>query len=106
MFKGLISLFTSGAIFNPLVMLGIVSGGWCYFNMSPDDIRTLFLRSEFYAVVAIVSTAFVFCFKKRFKDNGNHLDLGTMFLSIVAGIFKFFLSFILVVSFISMLSVF
>ena len=58
MFKGLISLFTSGIIFTPFVLAGIISGAWCYFNLEPDAIKDLFFNNDFY--VAIVSAAIVY----------------------------------------------
>ena len=106
MFKGVISLFTSGLIFSPFVLLGIIAGSWCYFNMQPNEIRNLFLTKEFYAVVFVLAMLFVFIFSKVYDDKGLHLDLSTMFLRVVANVVKFFISFVLVMSFISMISIF
>ena len=46
MLKGIFSLFTSGLIFNPFVLMGVVGGSWCYFTMEPNEIRSLFLKKE------------------------------------------------------------
>ena len=106
MFKGIISLFTSGIIFNPFVFSGIVAGCFCYFNMEPVDIRNLFLKKELYTLVTFLAGVFVFCFSKRYDESGRHLDLWSMSLLIVTNVIKFFMSFVLVMSFISMINIF
>ena len=106
MFKGIISLFTSGVIFSPFVLLGIVCGSWCYFNMEPDEIRNLLLKKEFYAVVIVASTVFVCLFAKVYDNGGRYLDWSAMFWRIVANIIKFFMSFVLIMSFITLISIF
>ena len=64
MIKGLISLFTSGIIFNPLVLLGIISGFWCITNKEPSEIRELFNQNWLYVIVGVVAIAYTFIFAK------------------------------------------
>ena len=106
MFKGIVSLFASGIIFSPFVLFGIITGSWCYFNMEPNEIRNLLLAKEFFALVVVVAVVFVFVFSKRYDNTRRYLDWSAMFWIVVANVFKFFISFILVMSFISMLSIF
>ena len=106
MFKGIISLFTSGVIFSPFVLLGIISGSWCYFNMQPEEIRSLLLKKEIYVIVALASWVFVCLFAKVYDNGGKYIDWSAMFWRIIANIIKFFLSFVLVMSFITMISIF
>ena len=106
MFKGIISLFSSGAIFNPFVLLGIACGSWCYFNMEPEDIRNLFFKNEFYAIVVASAILYVVLFSKIYKTGGRYLDWSAMIMRMVANIVKFFISFVLIMSFISMMSIF
>lgn len=106
MFKGIVSLFRTGLIFSPFVLLGIIGGSWCYFNMEPLEIKNLLLMKHFYAVVLFASIVFVFVFGRVYDDRGNHLDLSAMSWKIIGNIVKFFLSFVLVMSFISMFSIF
>ena len=106
MFKGIVSLFTTGIIFSPFVLLGIITGSVCYFNMEPIEIRNLFLRKEFYIAVVFLASVFVFLFSKRYSYGGRHLDWSAMFLSVIGNVVKFYISFILVMSFISMFSIF
>ena len=106
MLKGIFSLFTSGLIFNPFVLMGVVGGSWCYFTMEPNEIRSLFLKKEFYAIVFIVSVVFVFLFAKVYDNGGRYLDWFSMFVKAVGNVVKFVISFVLVMSFISMISIF
>lgn len=106
MFKGIISLFVSGAVFSPFVLLGIVVGSLCYFNMEPLEIRNLFFKKEFYALIIITAVMFVFVFSKVYDYSGRHLDLSAMFIKVIANVVKFFISFVLIMSFISMISIF
>lgn len=106
MFKGLISLFTSGVIFSPFVLFGIIAGSYCYVNMEAEEIKNLLLRREFYAVVALASAVYVYLFAKVYENGGTFLDWTAMFWRVIANIVKFFLSFVLVMSFIMMVSIF
>ena len=74
MFKGIVSLFTSGVIFSPFVLLGIISGSWCYFNMQPEKIRSLLLKKEIYVIVALASSVFVCLFAKVYDNGGKYID--------------------------------
>lgn len=106
MFKGFISLFTTGIIFNPFVLLGIILGSLCYFNMELNEIRNLFLRKDFFAVVVALASIFVLIFSKRYVYGGKQFDWWAMFLIVVGNVVKFYISFVLVMSFISMFSIF
>ena len=106
MFKGIISLFTSGIIFNPFVLLGIISGSWCYLNMEPNDIRNLFYKEEFYIGIAVLAFFYVTFFSKIYKTGGRYLDWSAMFMRMIANFARFFISFLLVMPFISMISIF
>jgi hypothetical protein len=74
--------------------------------MEPLEIRNLFLMKEFYMAVVVAAVCFVFLFAKSYDDRGIHLDWSVMFWRIVGNIAKFFISFVLVMSFISMISIF
>ena len=96
MFKGIISLFTSGLIFTPFVLGGIIFGAWCYFNLAPENIQNLFLRNEFYAAIVGASVVYVLLFARVYLRGGNALDWMAMLWKMVANILKFLASFLLV----------
>ena len=106
MFKGIISLFTSGLIFTPFVLSGIVIGSWCYFNLRPEDIQGLLLKNEFYAAIVGASVIYVLLFARVYLRGGDALDWTAMLWKMVANVLKFLASFLLVMSFISLMSIF
>lgn len=106
MFKGLISLFTSGIIFTPFVLAGVVFGSWCYLNLEPEDIRSIFLKNNFYVAIVSSSIIYVVLFSKVYKRGGSCLDWAAMIWKMVANVIKFLASSILVMSFISLISIF
>ena len=106
MFKGIISLFTSGLIFNPFVLSGIVLGAWCYTSMSPEEIREIFFKDEYYALVVVASIVYVLSFSRVYNRGGYSLDWGAMIMKMLANVVRFIISFALVMSFISMITIF
>ena len=106
MFRGLIALFTSGVIFNPFVLLGIGCGIWTIINMSPADIRTLFLDYRLYVVVAVVTVLYTFLFAKIYKQGGRYVDWNSTMWLAVWNFVRYFISFVLAMSFVTMISIF
>ncbi len=104
MIKGLISLFTSGAIFNPMILLGIICGIASLMRLSQDEIKALAGDYHFYLLIAFVSFGYVFGFKKEYKDDGDNLNYAAMIFSSLWGIVKFILAYFCSMAFILMLS--
>ena len=104
MFRGLISLFTSGAIFSPLVLLGIISGIYSITHFVPEQIRALAMNWHTYALIVFISFVYVFGFKKIYQEGGVRLDMGAMILAILANTAKFILAFFLSMSFMLLIS--
>ncbi|MBQ8661790.1 MAG: hypothetical protein IJ482_05650 [Alphaproteobacteria bacterium] len=104
MIKGIMALFTSGAILNPMVLSGIVLAVYCMVKLDAEQMRGLFGDYHLYALVTLVSFAYTFVFKKVYKDDGVNLDYASMILSAIGGIAKFVLASVLTVSFVIMLS--
>ncbi|MBE6453282.1 MAG: hypothetical protein E7017_00135 [Alphaproteobacteria bacterium] len=106
MFKGIIALFTSGIIFNPFVMMGIGCGVWAIINLPPEDIRTLFLDCRLYIIVAIVAVIYTFLFAKIYKQGGRYIDWNSTMWLAVWNFVRYFISFVLAMSFVTMISIF
>ena len=100
MFKGLIALFTSGAIFNPLVILGIISGFFAIIKLSPEEIRDLFGDYHFYALIAILSFLYTTVFAKIYKEGGFEVDWGSTLGLVLWNFVKYFIAFVLSMSFV------
>ena len=90
MIKGILSLFTSGAILNPMVLA--------------EQITALFSDYRFYLLGLLIAFVYNFLFKKVYQEGGYNLDTGATLLNVLGSAFKLFLSGILMISFLSMLS--
>jgi len=104
MIKGIISLFTSGIIFNPLILAGIAFGIFCMSTKDAEAIQAVFKDFHLYLLVFIFSTVYVFAFKKVYKDDCDNLNWGVMIFQSVWGVVKFTLAALLTISFIVMFS--
>ena len=104
MIKGILSLFTSGVILNPMVLLGIFIGIFCYVYLTAEQITALFSDYRFYLLGLLIAFVYNFLFKKVYQEGGYNLDTGATLLNVLGSAFKLFLSGILLISFLSMLS--
>ncbi len=104
MIKGIIALFTSGIIFNPMVLLGIIGGITVMARLDEDAIHALLTDYHLYLLAALVSFGYIFVFQKEYKEGGVEINYAAMVFTAIWGIVKFFLAFILSMSFVMMLS--
>ena len=63
-------------------------------------------QNEFYAVIVTSAIFYVICFARVYKVGGRYLDWPAMFMRMIVSVIKFLISFILIMSFISMISIF
>ena len=103
MIKGIISLFTSGLIFNPLVLLGIVCGIISITKLNQEQLIAIAKDPNSYILVVFAAFLYAFIFKKRYKEGGISIDYTAMLFTVVGGTIKFILSYILSISFVVML---
>lgn len=104
MIKGILSLFTSGAIFNPMILLGIALGIFCMTAMKEAEVKELFFDYHLYLLVLLISTFYSFTCKKIYQEDGIAPDYFAMGLRSVFGVIKFTLAALLMMSFISLIS--
>lgn len=104
MIKGLLALFTSGAILNPMVLLGIFSGIAFYVSLNGDQLTVLYSDYRLYLLAVLIAFIYNFIFKKVYQSGGMDLDFSAMLLNVVASSLKLILSSVLMMSFISMIS--
>lgn len=106
MIKGLVALFTSGIIFNPMVLFGVISGAYTIVNKTPEEIRALFLTPFFYAVIAGISVGYTIIFARVYKIGGVHIDWFATSGSTIWNFIRYFIAFVLSMSFVIMISIF
>ncbi len=104
MIKGIIALFTSGIIFNPLILLGIGLGFVCMATMDASQIEELFKDYHLYLLALLAAVVHRFGFKKVYKDDGDTLDVSTMIWQTIGDVAAFAVAAVLTLSFVSLLS--
>ncbi|MBE6452298.1 MAG: hypothetical protein E7012_02270 [Alphaproteobacteria bacterium] len=101
MIKGLVSLFTSGLIFNPMILLGIGLGVFSVVNFDLAQIRLILSDYRCYLSVFVIAVMYVLMFKKSYKDDAVTLDyplmLGRMMTETMKCLLAYVLSMIFVV---------
>lgn len=74
MFKGIIALFSSGLIANPMVLLGILSGVLFSSALPTEQIVGIYKNYDYYLVTLSLSFLYVFFFQKVFIGYGEDID--------------------------------
>ena len=72
--------------------------------MTGEQITALFSDYRFYLLGLLIAFVYNFLFKKVYREGGYNLDTGATLLNVLGSAFKLFLSGILMISFLSMLS--
>lgn len=101
MIKGIVALFTSGLIANPMILLGILSGGAFYAFMDEGRIFQLYKNPMFYGLALGLSLLYIVGFRRVYTTDGQ-TDWGETCLAVVGAFFKFFVASLLMISFISL----
>lgn len=104
MIKGLMALFTTGVIFNPLVLLGVATGLFAMARLTDGQIKDLFFDYHLYLLVLLISVVYSFVFKKVYKDDGITPDYAAMTFSSLLGVVKFVFAAGMAIAFVMMLS--
>lgn len=104
MIKGLIALFTTGAIFNPMVLLGIAMAVFSLAKLDEEQIKALLLNWHLYAAAGVVSFVFAFLFKKTYQDDGITIDYAALIFNTLWGVVKFVLAWLLTISLVVLIS--
>lgn len=103
MIKGLLALFTSGILFNPVVFLGVLSGMAFAFWVELPEVKNIYSNYHFYLLVLALSIIYNLVFKQIYKDKSATLNYSAMALNVVAYVGKFLLANALTISFVYML---
>jgi len=101
MIRGILALFTSGILTNPMVLLGIIFGSIFYNMYDGAQIFQIYKKTSFYGLALIFSCIYVLGFRRVYKEDGD-TDWFETLLAIAVGAFKFVFASILMISFISL----
>ena len=101
MIKGIVALFSSGILTNPMVLLGVIMGSFFYALCDAAKIMQIYKSLSFYGLIAIISVVYIIGFRRVYKADGE-TDWMETILAIFAGMLKLVIASVLVMSFIYM----
>ena len=104
MFKGILALFTSGLIFHPMVLGGIVSAIAVSLAWESKDIYAILQTSYPYIAIFALALAYTFSFAKIYKEGGEEVNHLATFMRALGNTVKFTLAFLLTFSFMILIS--
>lgn len=104
MFKGIAALFSSGTIWNPMVLIGVIFGIWLGIKFNGDQITVIYENYRLYVLALIIAAIYNFGFKRIYKDGGDELDVGAMLGHVVTSILKLVFSSLLAIAFVVLIS--
>jgi hypothetical protein len=103
MIKGIIALFTSGVIYNPMVLLGIIGGFAAMFTLDGKGINTLCHNPDLYFSMLALAGIYVIGFRRVINDDFR-VDWPQTILRLVGNFLKLVISFFCAMMFIGMFS--
>ncbi len=96
MIKGIINLFKSGLILNPMILLGICTGIFLSYRHGLQYFYSnIIVNYDFYLICVSVAFVYTFAFRQVYKGYSNVVDwaetfkrfIGNSFLLIITTIF-------------------
>ena len=104
MFKGLTALFSTGLLFHPMVLSGIVAAFIAINQLDNNQIYTILKTSYVYIGIFVWALVYTFSFAKIYKEGGAEVDTFATFLRVIANTIRCVLAFVLTFSFAVMMS--
>lgn len=99
MFRGLIALFSSGAILNPMVLIGLTIGVILNMIMPYEEIFNVYGDWRIYVLSLFIASIYIILFQQAYKNIGKELLETT--LIIIGAALKIVFSSFLMISFVS-----
>lgn len=96
MLKGLIALFTTGIIFNPSVLAGILFGVPSALFLEDEKLTALYKNYNLYIFFFLVAVVLTYYFKKTYRPHTFIVDWSATFKTMISQfillVFSFFMS--------------
>ena len=70
MIKGILALFRSGLILNPMVLLGILTGFTAMGTLEGEQLRQFYTNYHLYLLMFLVAGIYVYIFKRTYRRAG------------------------------------
>jgi len=74
MIKGIIALFSSGTILNPMVWIGVLAGMFLSYRFGIEKIYGVFYDYNLYLIACCVAFVYTFAFNHVYKGYSNVID--------------------------------
>lgn len=100
MIKGIIALFSSGLILAPQVLSGIIFGLLFSTKLKLEQIYSIYKNPAFYLLILIFISAYVFTFKKTYKNSRGDIDWNDNIMRIIGYCGMFLITNVLTISFV------
>lgn len=104
MFRGLIAFVTSGALLNPVILIGVLMGLFMGIRLEFETFINIYKTSHMYLLALCVSALYNVIFNRVYKDSG-HVNYGAIAENIVVFAVKFLMANVFTYLFIYMLGV-
>lgn len=98
--KGLITLVTSGAVFAPQVLFGVILGIIFGINLKIEQIIQIFSYFEYYVTTFCIVGIYVFLFKRVKKNEEGDTEWKETIVRLIGYFLMFLLANLLTVSFV------
>lgn len=94
MIKGILALFSTGTIFNPMVWLGILIGFAAMIFLDSDQVRALYTNWHLYLMMYLIAGLYTYFFRRVYYRGGVETDWNQTIAAMIGNFFRLVLSFI------------
>lgn len=94
MIKGILALFSTGTIFNPMVWLGILIGFLAMIFLDSDQLRALYTNWHLYLMMMLIAALYTYFFKRVYYRGGIETDWTQTLAATIGNFFRLVISFI------------
>lgn len=104
MIKGILALFRSGLIFNPMVLLGILTGFTAMGTLEDEQLHQFYTNYHLYLLMFLVAGIYVYIFKRTYYKGGVITDWQATIQTMVSHFLMLVVSFIFSMLFVMVMS--
>lgn len=104
MIKGILALFRSGLIFNPMVLSGILLAFIAMATLDDIMLKALYTNSGLYILALMCAGIYVYFFKPIYFIGGYKINWKETILSMIGHFLMFVISFVCAMLFVSAIS--
>ena len=104
MIKGILALFRTGIIFNPMVLLGILFGFIAMGTLDDAQLHALYTNYHLYLLMFLITVLYVNFFRRTYFMGGIRVDWKSTIQTMIGYFLMFVVSFIFSMLFMTTLS--